>query len=143
MIRGSFRRVRGIKRPYVDAIVRFPTLGSRHIAVALLVDTGADYTVLAPNAAVALGDSAMALGSGPVTVGVGGRRETRLAPAVVLLGTTAIRLHLVIFLPTNEPTSMPSILGRDVLSRFALVIEERADRVLLLEPEESERLNWP
>lgn len=38
---------------------------------------------------------------------------------------------------------MPSILGRDVLSRFALVMEERTNRVLLLEPEEADRVNWP
>lgn len=37
---------------------------------------------------------------------------------------------------------MPSVLGRDILSRFALFMEERTQRVLLLEPDEADRVTW-
>lgn len=39
--------------------------------------------------------------------------------------------------------SIPSLLGRDVLARFALFFEERTGRVLLLEPSEADALELP
>ena len=38
---------------------------------------------------------------------------------------------------------IPSLPGRDILSRFALYMEERTGRVLLLEPAEAESLTLP
>lgn len=38
---------------------------------------------------------------------------------------------------------IPSLLGRDLLSHFALLFEERTDRVLLLEPREADGLRLP
>ena len=44
-------------------------------------------------------------------------------------------------LPVPEtPHPIPSLLGRDVLSHFALFLEERTGRVLLLEPHEAAAL---
>ena len=44
-------------------------------------------------------------------------------------------------LPVPEtPHPIPSLLGRDVLSHFALFLEERTGRVLLLEPHEADAL---
>ena len=103
MIRGYFSRAHGVNRPFIDVTLQFSTLGNRSIDVPLLVDSGADCTVLSPTDAAAL----------------------------------------VVFEATEGAPSMPSILGRDVLSRFALVLEERTHRVLLLEPEEADRVNWP
>ncbi|MCI0438462.1 MAG: hypothetical protein L0177_04955 [Chloroflexi bacterium] len=40
-----------------------------------------------------------------------------------------------------EVRELPPILGRDILSRFALFLEERTDRVFLLEPHEADVLN--
>ena len=42
MIRGYFATIRTRRRPVVDAVLRFPTLGDRSVQVRLLVDTGAD-----------------------------------------------------------------------------------------------------
>jgi hypothetical protein len=38
---------------------------------------------------------------------------------------------------------IPSLLGRDILSNFALLYEERTDRVLLLTPPEADALQLP
>ncbi|MGI8912673.1 MAG: retroviral-like aspartic protease family protein [Chloroflexota bacterium] len=113
------------------------------IDVPLLVDSGADCTVLSPTDAAALGAEVKMFPPGPITAGVGGKRYTRVIRAVLLLGEASIPIPLVVFEATEGAPSMPSILGRDVLSRFALVMEERTNRVLLLEPEEADRVNWP
>ena len=42
--------------------------------------------------------------------------------------------------PPDARLAIPSLLGRDILSNFALFIEERTDKVLLLEPAEADAL---
>lgn len=49
-------------------------------------------------------------------------------------------------LPAGAPSTLrfiPSLLGRDILSRFALFYEERRSVVLLLEPDEADAINLP
>ena len=41
------------------------------------------------------------------------------------------------------PSRIPSLLGRDLLSYFALFIEERSHRVLLREPDEADAVVLP
>lgn len=48
MIRGYFSTRGGISRPYVTARFQFPSLENRTLETRLLVDTGADRTLLAP-----------------------------------------------------------------------------------------------
>jgi hypothetical protein len=143
VIRGYFRRAHGISRPFVDATLEFPTLGDQSIDVSFLVDSGADCTVLSPTIAGALGAVVNTMSPGPITAGVGGMTDTRAVRAVLQFGDVAIPIVLVVFEATGRTTAMPSILGRDALSHFALVMEERTDRVLLLEPDEAARINWP
>jgi hypothetical protein len=46
--------------------------------------------------------------------------------------------------PAPQPLlAIPSLLGRDVISCFALIVDQRTQRVLLLEPEEADALNLP
>ena len=49
---------------------------------------------------------------------------------------------LTIYIP-KTPLPIHSLFGRTVLSHFALFMEERTDRVLLLEPTEADALNLP
>ena len=77
---------------------------------------------------------------GPSMRGVGGLVETRNVPATLSMGGLSLDLTLVVFVQTRDRQTMPSLLGRDVLSHFALFMEERTQRVLLLEPEEADRL---
>ena len=123
--------------------ILFPSLKLARIGVPLLVDTGADRTVLSSGDAQSLGPALNGLSAGPLLGGVGGRISTRLVDAVLLLGSSLVPLVLTIPMPDQAGPSIPSILGRDMLSRYALVIEERTDRILLLEPQEADLLNWP
>jgi len=76
--------------------------------------------------------------------GVGGQWSTRTIEAVLILDSMAMPLSLTILEPPPGPLSLiPSLLGRDILSRFALFMEERTSRVLLLEPDEADALQFP
>ena len=46
MIRGYFSTQGSRRRPFIDAILQFPILNDRSLDVKLLVDTGADRTIL-------------------------------------------------------------------------------------------------
>lgn len=143
MIRGYFAQTRGRRVPFVPCTVQFPSLGGSRIDVPLLIDTGADHTVLSPVDALLVGDVWTTVPAGPMIGGIGGRIQTRMAAAVLTLGTISVASLLTIPLPRPGVPAIPSILGRDILSRFALCMEERTGRVLLLEPEETDRLSLP
>jgi hypothetical protein len=146
VIRGRFLVQSGKRRPFVRAVFRFPALGNRRLDVPLLVDTGADRTILAPGDADRLsrrfGVSLPSLRKGISSVGVGGQASTRLIQSVLLMGQfTSPAFDLTILEPTAGPLpGMPSLLGRDILSYFALFMEEGTGRVLLLEPHEADAL---
>jgi hypothetical protein len=144
MIRGAFITIRGRRRPFIAANIAFPTL-RRRLDVPMLVDTGADRTVLSPVVAGRLGINLATLARGQPGSGVGGQMQTRMIDAVVSLDAHPIRLTLAILeaQPGQPPPPIPSPLGRDILSRFALFLEERTDRVLLLEPHEADALVFP
>ena len=113
-----------------------------------LVDTGADSTLPAPGQATRLGIGPPRLRIGGTLVGVGGTVNTRYADCVLILEERSFRLGLRILAPSTDGarramSQLPSVLGRDVLSRFALFLEERTQRVLLLDPEEADRLPLP
>jgi predicted aspartyl protease len=111
--------------------------------VQLLIDTGADRTVLSPTDADSLGATLAGFPAGPLLGGVGGRISTSMVDTVLLLGSSLIPLVLTIPMPYRVGPSIPSILGRDILSRYALVVEERTDRIILMEPQEADLVNWP
>ena len=145
MIRGYFATQGTRRRPFIDAILQFPTLNSRSLDVKLLVDTGADRTLLSPRDARRLTrsfalDLTMLLTGMPST-GVGGQSNTRTLETVCLLDTFSLPTLLTILDPPPGPMpSIPSLLGRDILSHFALFLEERTNRVLLLEAHEADAL---
>lgn len=142
MIRGYFNQARGMRRPFVDATFVFPAYPGHRLDVRLLIDTGADRTVLSPRDALAIEPLLAAFPPGPILRGVGGITATRNADVEITMGTYTSTLALTIFAPAVGAFSMPSVLGRDILSRFALFMEERTQRVLLLEPDEADRVTW-
>lgn len=145
MIRGYFATTGTRRRPFVHAVCAFPAL-RRPFEVPLLVDTGADRTVISPldahRLSRALGMQLTTLAKGPPSTGIGGRMDTYIIDAVLTLGTFTTPLRLTILDPTSS-LPIPSLLGRDILSRFALFVEERTDRVLLLDPAEADALQLP
>jgi predicted aspartyl protease len=148
VIRGYFVRAGNAKRPFVNGLVELPEQGFS-LTVAFLVDTGADRTLLSPRELMDVGFTPEALATlerGDPTSGVGGAVHTRMIEAQLTLGRHSRRLVLGVLLGSTAyelvPT-IPSVLGSDVLSRFAVLVDARNDRVLLLEPEEADALPVP
>jgi hypothetical protein len=113
--------------------------------VLLLVDTGADRTVLSPIDAIRLtrrfGVNLDDIPQGVSSTGVGGPASTRIIRAVLNIESFSTPLTLTILEPIrNRILPIPSLLGRDILSHFALFMEERTSRMLLLEPHETDAL---
>ena len=146
MIRGVFREERGRRRPFITARLLIP---SQSISgdIRFLIDTGADSTVLAPADVFFLGVDVQRLPPSTPSAGVGGITRTASAEATITLGRLTYDLSLRILVPGREQqqalSRIPSLLGRDMLSHFALFMEERSLRVLLLEPHEANSLGLP
>jgi hypothetical protein len=147
VIRGYFSTAREQRRPFVHALLLFPSAGNRSLDVKMLVDTGADRTILAPVDArrltARLGVDLSSLPRGGPSTAIGGRMETRTIEALIVLADFSTPLNLTILEPTPQPLPIPSLLGRDIISRFALVVEQRTNRVLLLDPQEADVLHLP
>lgn len=146
MIRGYYATLGTRQRPLIDAVLHFPGINGV-LDARLLVDTGADRTVLgtldARRLQAELGLDLATLSEGVPSIGVGGQTPTRIIEAELTLDTFATLLMLAILEPRPGQPPIPSLLGRDILSRFALFLEERTKRVLLLVPEEADRLHLP
>lgn len=147
MIRGRFEGPPGRRRPFVTAHL---FISSQNISgdVSFLVDTGADSIVLAPTDALFLGIDTRLLPQGVPSIGVGGVTPTVNAKALITLNDQAFDILLRILAPRSRQQqralrTIPSLLGRDILSHFALLVQERTNRVLLLEPKEADLLHLP
>jgi len=104
----------------------------------MLLDTGSYYTILAPRDArqleIALGisvDELPAVTGGLVGIGISSAR--RIASSM-LLGAQQIDLDLMVMPPPPPVTNlMPSILGRNALGSFTLLVDDRNDFLALYE----------
>lgn len=152
MIQGFFLR----RRPYVDAVFRFPSLNNQRLRTRLLIDTGSDRVTFTPSharlreLAQAYGVDFYALPQGPAGYGPSGASPTRTIEAVLTLGIFpnsavigSVEVRIVEPPSDREVRELPPLLGRDILSRFALFLEERTNRVFLLEPHEADALDFP
>ena len=145
MIRGYFRSVGSVRRPYVDGLIDVPAFDITGMEIRFVVDTGADRTLVGHRYAlhmVRLYDADLTrLPMGPSSRGIGGVATTRVVRAVLAFEGFSTDIELPMLEPTDgQPIGIPSLLGRDVLSHFGLFMEERTNRVLLLEPHEVDRL---
>lgn len=147
MIRGYFGGPAERLRPFVIAHLTLLDLrlsGTVHF----LVDTGADSTLLAPRDAFALGVDLSRLPHDAASTGVGGRTPTVSTAARITLDTHTFTIPLRILAPTSrrqrhQLSTIPSLLGRDLLGHFALFVDQRTHRVLFLEPQEVDALRLP
>jgi Retroviral aspartyl protease len=146
MIRGYFSPVAEGHRPLVDALVEFPTAGGGELGAQFLVDTGADRSVLGSLEALRLGTELevdlATLPQGPDIGGVGGSVFTQQIEVVLVMGDERIACSVLVTPPYPAP-AMLCLLGRDILSRFALFLEEQSGRVLLLTHAEASLLRFP
>ena len=134
MIRGYFSTVGASRRPFLYCSIEFsdhPNIGT--VGVELLVDTGADRTILSPIDAASIGLDASTLDLGLRSRGIGGEISTRAVESELAIQgySTSITLHIP---EVRQP--IPSLLGRDFMANFALFMEERTGRVLFLNDED-------
>ncbi len=131
----------GVLRPFVLAHLVIPALA---IAgdVNFLVDTGADGTLLAAADADRLEIATSRLPKGTASRGVGGATPNGPYRSYDHAGPDRYQLELRILAPETARqrrglAHIPSLLGRDILSRFVLFYDHIEGLVLLLEPDEA------
>lgn len=113
--------------PYIDAYVKTPA-GVRTSRVSFLVDTGAETSFLMPMDARVLGVDYERLTLSPdSTTGIGGEARFYQEQALVTFFDSEYiymyELALEIAEPTEHNLGIPSLLGRDILSRWLLRYE--------------------
>jgi hypothetical protein len=149
MIRGGFLQ----SRPYIAAVMLPPEV-SRHgeaLAIWLLVDTGADRSLISPadyeKLGYTYGDFRAYADVEPR--GYGGVIRAKAVPAKLLLrddGGLFLQLAIDVDVVRPDPAveGLPSILGRDVTDLFRLIIDRSVNLVALDDPEgERSPEVWP
>ena len=110
-----------------------------------LIDTGADRSLIGDRDADYMfrrfGVDPAKLRRGPSSQGLGGVAEMLTVDATLRFDDFSKNLNIDILEPSpGDQFAVPSLLGRDVLAHFALFVEERTRKVLLLEPAEADAL---
>lgn len=141
MIKGYFRS----GRPYVDILVTMPILGIVEMKIPFAVDTGASRTLIGHRAATEMigryGIDLESLPTGHQSLGIGGLSSTRQTRVTMRIGSLDVDQDIPILEPIpGRLVDLPSLLGLEILSHFALFVEGRTNRVLLLEPAEADSL---
>jgi hypothetical protein len=141
VIIGYFRTVGGARRPFVRCEVAFPAYPDiTPASIEFVVDTGSDLTTISPLAAGRACLRVATLDLGQTTRGVGSTFSTRTVESRIIVQgySTLHTLHI-----PDVDHSMPSLLGRDFMRDFALFMEERTGRVLLLDQDDLESFAIP
>lgn len=149
MIHGRWILEGNVRRPKIAAKVIYGNAQATS-SVDFLLDTGADFTHFgAVDFAIMqfmFGITAASLPPGPPVSGIGGiaavfRLPVRLAFAdgtTLAVPTAAVSQANVTVTPANR--LLPSLLGRDVLSHFAVYADDNADRLILFERAEMQQV---
>lgn len=138
MIRGFFREDGPVQRPYLHCRIELPAgYAANTEQIAFLVDTGADATMLSPAIAERVGLDIASLDFGRTSTGVGGAVAMRVVASNLLVQGYSIPLTLHI---PESRQPIPSVLGRDFMSHFALFMEERRRLVLFFDQAELAQL---
>ena len=132
MIRGYFHE----GRPFSDGLLR--VFSDQLGGVRFLVDTGADNTTLHPVDYRAMGLRFASLDDFPEAspLGVGGRARYKRVPSHLFLRHDVghfdrVRIDVLIARPDAWTRRLPSLLGRDVLDLYVLVVNRRHQRLTL------------
>jgi hypothetical protein len=127
MLEGRFGNTSGA--PYIEARVAFPRLGLRGL-VSFLVDTGADGTVFMPADSKKLTIDYKSLREPTTSEGIGGAAQGFNETAVLSFSDRSYiysyLLKVEISAPTRHNYRFPSLLGRDILKQWRMVMD--ADR---------------
>lgn len=125
----------GVDRPVFDGYIAAP--GGVLLPLSLLIDTGADLTVLSPSVAEQLVGVVQPTRTDTLAGGVGGTQQLYELAVDLLLPTTMgqrarIRGPLPVIL---APGSLElSVIGRNLLDQFTLIYSRPSGTLLLLTP---------
>jgi hypothetical protein len=128
----------GIERPVIDVHLVLPT--RQVAALPMLLDTGADFTILAYAAGQSLATYLQPTPASTTAQGIGGQFPTQMLNVGLLFtGTDGRQVMLNGPIPTLAAPANPdlSVLGRDVLDRFELVYSRTRSSITLLTPPDS------
>ena len=122
-------------RPLVNVGVQLPGTLRKIRSVSFLVDTGADRTLLSYEDAHRLRVSYANRGNPVRCSGVGGPVGVFPERAVLIFKGTVGRLLMLeleigILQRVPDAESIPSLLGRDLLDEFRLVVDRRAEELM-------------
>lgn len=132
MLRGRFGDTSG--RPYVEGRLLFPRLALA-ANISFLVDTGADTSLLMPGDGTRMGLDYSLLAGDNEAVGVGGLTHNFTENALLAFLESRRTLYvyaiqLDVAPPTPDvPVDIPSLLGRDVLDRWAMSYNKARNRL--------------
>jgi len=129
------------KSPYVDVLIGLRTGGTKR-KVSFLIDTGTPRTIISERDAIKLGLNLQSLEKlDEELLGLGGFSETFKLSNITMLfasenGGHTERLKEIIVhceseLPDEIKKQIPSLLGRDLIGRFVLVLDEGQDLVFM------------
>jgi hypothetical protein len=125
----------GVERPVLDGRLAMP--GGSQLALSLLIDTGADSTVLAPDVAQRLAGVAQPTPTSATAVGIGGAIPMHELAADLLLPASSgqrARIHGPLPILLALGSLELSVVGRDVLDQFTLIYARPQGVILLLTP---------
>ena len=127
---GWFERRTG--RPLIECNVLLPRLGLQS-DVTLLVDTGADRTMLAPMEIALLGLDPFLLTNPQSLFGVGGLVDAHRESAIIsFTDASAVyeyRLDILVVAQDRSGSSLYSLLGRDILNRWHMTYRPTENRL--------------
>src|SRR5712692_2409912 len=123
MLRGRLGIASGA--PYIEARISFPRLRLQGL-VLFLIDTGADGTVLMPADSKRIGIDFRALRNPTVSEGIGGAASGFSEHVVLSFSDRryiySYALPIEISAPTSHNHRFPSLLGRDILQHWRIVM---------------------
>jgi hypothetical protein len=123
----------GIPRPVVK--IELPAPAGPVIVEPFLVDTGADCTVLSARLLAKLALPPETVATGAVLHSLGGQTGSVVIDSSLIFASSDGRNATVKgrFMATTETTALDlSVLGRDVLSNFDVIVSRRRNEVLLI-----------
>ena len=128
----SFRE---LGRPYIAARVNIPVVGA-WAHVLFLVDTGADKSLLSASDARRIGIDYAALGAPSGIVGVGGSLDAYPVQADIAFADSEAKVHIYrltidVASSDSEQYELPSLLGRDILTRWRMTCDPSNDLLAL------------
>ncbi len=125
----------GIERPVFDGYLDAPT-GVR-LACSFLLDTGADFTVLAPDVVDQLAGIVAPIATSTTANGIGGSQQVYdIAVDLVFFAVAGQQVRISGPLPifVTPGTIELSVLGRDFIDQFTLVYARSRNVLRLLTP---------